>query len=150
MDSCFGLCCKFEGVPEHVVLVKPHGNARGGRQYTESAKLKLKDQLKTVGMGSPSKPFLTNDSELLNAVIKERTDYKKHQWPAFNEKMKQLVDLSQQEVEKAIVSTGKYKVREQYHHLIVDQKRWFRMTEVQHVRQLKKFDTVAGKQRGSH
>jgi len=51
MDSCFGLCCKFEGVPEHVVLVKPHGNARGGRQYTqtkESAKLKLKDQLKTA------------------------------------------------------------------------------------------------------
>ena len=52
MDSCFGLCCKFEGVPEHVVLVNNTiRNARGGRQYTqtkESAKLKLKDQLKTA------------------------------------------------------------------------------------------------------
>jgi len=42
-------------------------------------------------MSSPSKPFLSNDSELLNAVIKERTDYKKHQWPAFNDQTKQLV-----------------------------------------------------------
>ena len=49
---CFVLVIyKFEGVPEHVVLVKPHGNAKRSGQYTrtkESTKQKLKDQLKTA------------------------------------------------------------------------------------------------------
>ena len=31
-----------------------------------------------VRMGSPPKPFYTNDSESLNTVIKEKVDYKKH------------------------------------------------------------------------
>jgi len=95
-----------------------------------------------VGMGSPPKPFYTNDSESLNAVIKEKVDYKKQQWPIFNDKMKQLVDLSQREVEKAVIGTGRYQVKEQYRHLIVDQKKWFRMTEAQRARHLQKFNSI--------
>lgn len=33
-----------------------------------------------AGLGSPLKAFYTNDSESINAVLKERVDYKKQQW----------------------------------------------------------------------
>lgn len=96
--------------------------------YTHPTDIKectLRALKEKVGMGSPPKPFYTNDSESLSAVIKEKVDYKKHQWPIFNDKMKQLVDQSQQEVEKAIIGTGRYQMKEQYRHLIVDQKSGF-------------------------
>ena len=53
------------------------------------------------------------------------------QWPIFNDKMKRLVDQSQREVEKAVIGTGRYQVKEQYRHLIVDQKKRLQMTEAQ-------------------
>lgn len=67
---CFVLVIhKFEGVPEHVVLVKPHGNAKHSRQYIrmkESTKQKLKDQLKTT----TSKLAVDHVYELKGGILK--------------------------------------------------------------------------------
>ena len=92
-----------------------HSPHRHQRMYFESTERESRNGISTY----------TNDSESLSAVIKEKVDYKKHQWPIFNDKMKQLVDQSQQEVKKAIIGTGRYQMKEQYRHLIVDQKSGF-------------------------
>ena len=63
-----------------------------------------------MGLGSPPKAYYTNGSESINAVLKERVDYKKQQWAVFNQKMKETVEQQQQEVEKAIIGCGKYTV----------------------------------------
>ena len=45
-----------------------------------------------VGLGSPPKPFYTNDNESINALLKECFGYKKHQWGLFNAKVKEIVN----------------------------------------------------------
>lgn len=42
---------KFDGVPEHKVFVKPHGNSKSNRPYCrtmESTKNRLEDELKSL------------------------------------------------------------------------------------------------------
>ena len=61
-----------------------------------------------VGLGSPPEPFYNNASECINNVIKVKVDYKKSELPVFISKMLDLIGEQQQEVEKAIVGSGKY------------------------------------------
>ena len=69
----------------------------------------LADQHK-AGLGSPPAPYYTNTSESMNSPFKEKTNYTKMQWPEFNQKMKSLVDQQREEIEKAIVGGGIYKL----------------------------------------
>jgi len=74
----------------------------------------LRSLREDIGLGSPSKAFYTNDNEAINAKLKECLSYKKHQWCLFNAKMKELAKQQQQEVEKAIIGFGQYRIRSQY------------------------------------
>ena len=56
----------------------------------------------------------TNASESMNAVLKHKVDYKKHQLPSFIDKVKKLVDEQNREVERVIVNRGKWQLRSQY------------------------------------
>ena len=66
------------------------------------------------GLGNPPSIFTTNASESINALLKHKVDYKKHQLPAFIDKVKELVDEQKREVERAIVNRGKWRLRAQY------------------------------------
>ena len=68
----------------------------------------LRSLREDVGLGSPPRLFYTNDSESLNAQLKESLGYKKHQWGLFNEKVKRMVEQQQHEMEKVIIGYGKY------------------------------------------
>ena len=84
-----------------------------------------------IGLGSPPKAFYTNDNEAINAKLKECSGYKKHQWGLFNAKMRELAKQQQQEVEKAIIGFGQFRIRSQYSFLSVEEDKWFQMSQEQ-------------------
>ena len=79
-------------------------------------------------LGCPPKPFTTNSSESINAVLKWKVNYKKSELPDFIDIIKQVIDEQQREVERAIIGRGKYKLRAQYSTLEVQEAKWFAMT----------------------
>ena len=102
----------------------------------------LRSLREDIGLGSPPKAFYTNDSESVNAMLKECLGYKKHQWALFNSKIKEMVHQQQQEVEKAIIGYGQYRLRPQFSFLAIAQEKWFRMTQEQRQRCIKKFNAA--------
>ena len=52
-----------------------------------------------AGLGSPPEPFYTNSSECINNVLKVKVDHKCTELSAFIDKLHQLVDDQQREVE---------------------------------------------------
>ena len=102
----------------------------------------LRNLREDVGLGSPPKAFYTNNSESINALIKECTGYKKHQWALFNDKMKEAIQQQQREIEKAIIGYGEYKLRPWYSSLTVSVEKWFRMSEEQRRRHINRLNTA--------
>lgn len=95
-----------------------------------------------IGLGSPPKAFYTNNSESINALLKECTGYKKQQWALFNDKMKEAVLLQQREIEKAIIGYGEYRLRPQYSSLTVSVEKWFCMSTEQRQHCINKLNTA--------
>jgi hypothetical protein len=89
-----------------------------------------------VGLGSPPPAFYTNDSESINALLKESNNYKKHQWDIFNENVQQ-----QCEMEKAVIGYGEYQLRPEYSFLAVPEEKWFRMSQDQRQRCIQKLNS---------
>jgi len=102
----------------------------------------LKSLREDIGLGSPPTAFYTNDSDAINAKFKDCLGYKKHQWALFNAKMKELVKQQQQEVQKAIIGFGQYRLRPQYSSLSVTEEKWFRMSQEQRQRHINKFNST--------
>lgn len=93
-----------------------------------------------VGLGSPLRPFYTNDNKSVNALLKECVAFKKQQWPMFNSKVKKYVDDLLNEMEKAIIGCGQYRLKPQYKHLGIPEETWFKMNAEQRLRHIKKFN----------
>ena len=65
----------------------------------------------------------------MNSALKEKTNYTKMQWPAFNERMKAFVKEQQEEVEKAVVGGRKYELRDEYKFLeVTKDSKWWKMS----------------------
>ena len=100
----------------------------------------LRSLREDIGLGSPPSAFRTNDSESINALLKESLGYKKHQWGVFNEKVKKVVKQQQQDMSKAIIGHGQYQICPQYSFLSVSGDKWFWMSEEQRLNWIKKFN----------
>ena len=103
----------------------------------------LRDVREKAGLGSPPRPYFTNANEAMNRVLKEASKWKKSQLPEFIDKMKNLVEQQQRELEKAIVCTGEYMLRQPFKALEVDPARFFRMNEGQRSHYLNIFNTYS-------
>ena len=101
-----------------------------------------------IGLGCPPKAFYTNDSESINALLKQSLGYKKHQWGVFNNKVKHLVEQQQREVEKAVIGYGESQLKPQYSFLSIPEEKWFRMSQEQRQQHLRRFNTCSV--RGKH
>ena len=77
-------------------------------------------------LGVPPEPFTTNASETINSVIKSHVEYKKSQLTEFIAKLRQYL-----EVGRAVIGRGKYKFKEEYAHLEVEESKWFKMDKQQ-------------------
>ena len=59
----------------------------------------LKFVREEAGLGCPPQPFTTNASQTTNFIFKNKLDYKSHQLLKFVEKLKQLIDDQEREIE---------------------------------------------------
>jgi len=69
----------------------------------------LKPVRREAGLGNPPLRFTTNASKSVNAMLKRKVDYKKNELHVFINHLKQVVDEQEKEVERAVISRGKYK-----------------------------------------
>ena len=77
-----------------------------------------------AGLGSPPQAFYTNASESVNNVIKRKVDYKRNDLPHFIQKLKELAQEQDREVERAIIRRGKYCFSRKYEHLQIEESKW--------------------------
>lgn len=100
----------------------------------------LRQVREEAGLGSPPEPFSTNASECVNSIIKRKVEYKRNELPQFIQKLRELCEEQQREVERAIVGRGKYRLRPQYSHFGVAESKWFVMSQEQRRKHLKLFN----------
>ena len=89
----------------------------------------LKKHRIAAGLGDPPKQFTTNRVESVNNLLKIETN---GPLPINQcvQKIKELVERQQRNVESAICGKGSYEVHEDYSSLKVDQCEWMNLTEV--------------------
>ena len=100
----------------------------------------LKETREQAGLGSPPEPFYTNDVESKNRVLKQQTEYKPQELPAFVESMKNLFEEQKLEIEKAVIGSGEFKLLPKYRDLEVQQMEWYKKTDKQRLRVLERFN----------
>ena len=91
----------------------------------------LRSVREAAGLGCLPCPYYTNDSECINSVMHNKTQYKASQWDQFNAKMQELVLQSNQLLEMAVLDWGAARFRHMYRSLIVDQLKWVKITSKQ-------------------
>ena len=79
------------------------------------------------GLGSPPEPYYTNEVESKNKS-KKRYNTKKSDLPEFVQKMSNLMHEQKQEIERSVINSGEYRIREEYQQYAVDSTRCFQMT----------------------
>ena len=99
----------------------------------------LKDKRESAGLGSPPDPYYTNGVESKNRVLKHQNSYKPHQLPEFVKSMKSLYEDQKQEIDKAVVGIGEYKLSSPYLSYGVEAKDWFKKSQKQRDRILDRF-----------
>ena len=77
----------------------------------------LQSTRKEAGLGDPPEHFTTNASESMNAVLKNKVDYKKSELPEFLDKLKEVINEQEREFERAVINRGKYRLPPSSDHL---------------------------------
>ena len=95
-----------------------------------------------AGLGIPPPAFTTNASESINAMIKKKVDYKKNEFPAFMNHLKQIIDEQDRELERAVIGRGKYEFVEEYKFLEIKEMNLFKMTREQRKKHIQKVANV--------
>ena len=89
----------------------------------------LSDIRQKAGMGNSPDHFYTNLCESMNNILRNRTDFKPHDVRPFVTKMYNLVEAQDSLFRKAVIRSDRWRFRQKYHHLEVDQDKWFTMNE---------------------
>ena len=97
----------------------------------------LKPVRVVAGLGNPPQPFYTNDVESHNSVIKQHVKYAAQELPQFVEKMKGLIATQKEEIERAVVGMGEYRLANTFKSLAVDTHKYLQRSEKQREKALK-------------
>ena len=90
-----------------------------------------------AGLGNPPEGYTTNASESLN-VLKRKVNFKRSEWPQFNNVLFDLIREQQEEFEKAVFSQGEYKMVDEYQDLQVTHLNWIQMNSAQRKSKIEK------------
>ena len=92
----------------------------------------LQSTRRDAGLGDPPEPFTTNASESMNALLKNKVEYKRSELPEFLEKLKEDINEQDREVERAVINRGKYKLLPEFQSFEKTEEEWFlKMSVVQ-------------------
>ena len=100
------------------------------------------DVREAVGLGCPPSCFTTNSSESLNASIKQKVDYKQHEWPQFNKLIREFVMAQRDEVIRSLSGRGQYRLTIEFSHLAISLNNWSKMTAAQRKKIVNDFDSA--------
>lgn len=95
-----------------------------------------------AGLGNPPEYYTTNANESLNHLLKRKVDFKRSEWPQFNEILFTAVKEQQEEFAKAVFSQGQYEIRSEYKHLQVSHLKWIQMNSDQRQSKIEKAQRV--------
>ena len=99
----------------------------------------LKSHHVKAGLGNPPEPFYTNDVESQNNVIKHQTRYSAQELPQFISCMREMFICQREEIERAVIGMGEYRLSSRFSQLSVDSGKFFLMTGKQREKILKRF-----------
>ena len=106
------------------------------------AECTLRQLREDVGLGSPPRPFYTDTNESANNAIKVKVNFKKSEWPMFNQKMKDFAVGQSIEVERAVVGLGEYRIPAEYQRFQISIDKWRRMSPEKRKQLLKRFHSA--------
>lgn len=72
-------------------------------------------------------------------MLKQQLKYKTSELPTFVENMKHLLSEQNREVERAVATTGEYRLSSEYSNLAVSTQKWFTLSEQQRAKCISKF-----------
>ena len=72
-------------------------------------------------------------------MIKKHTNYTAQELPQFVEKMKSLIVNQKEEIERAVVGMGEYRVLKDFAHLAVDARKYVLMSDKQKANAINRF-----------
>ena len=75
--------------------------------------------------------------------MKQFLNFKKSDWPRFNEKIKEFIIEQEKEVDKSIIGLGQYSMRQEYEHFKVNSSKWFMLNADQKQSTLQKFHSAS-------
>ena len=75
------------------------------RDMVKKCMLRLVQQ--QAGLGCPPDAFTTNASERVNASLKNKVDYKRHELPVFLDKLREAIVEQDVEHSRAVIGRGK-------------------------------------------
>ena len=101
-----------------------------------------RDVREAAGLGCPPSTFTTNSSESLNASIKQKVDYKQHEWPQFNKLIQEFVMAQRDEVIRSLSGRGQYRLALGFGHLSTSLTNWSKMTPAQRKKIVSDFDSA--------
>ena len=111
-------------------------------------KTMLKSSRSKAGLGNPPAAFTNNASESLNALLKRKLDYKRHELPEFLDKLKECIEDQEKEVERAVVNRGKYVFKDEFKDLQLSEQQWSKMSVTQRTNHLHRVQAMALKTSG--
>ncbi len=59
-----------------------------------------------AGLGCPPDAFTTNASKTVNALLKNKVDYKRHDLPVFLKKLREAIDEQENKLARAVIDCG--------------------------------------------
>ena len=105
----------------------------------------LKPVREKAGLRSPPLQFSTNASECVNAILKNKVEYKRSELPMFIQKLKELASDQKKEFESAIINQGNFKLRDRYKFMMISQDRWHKMSGDARKAHLQQVDVLPSK-----
>ena len=103
----------------------------------------LQSTRKEAGLGDPPELFTTNPTESMNAVLKNKVDYKKSELPEFLEKLKEVINEQEREIERAVINRSKYRLPPEFRSFEKTEEKWFlKMTVLQRQKHLEKLAKI--------
>lgn len=73
--------------------------------------------------------YTTNNSESINCIIKQETNWKENKLPDFIRHLQNVKDQQISELAKSVIGRGEWSFLDDYSFLRVPEKKWFKMTE---------------------
>jgi len=89
-------------------------------------------------LGSPPRRYTTNSNESANCAVKRWVGFTKSSWPAFVDKLENLVESQQNELSRAVYRSGEYVLAPHMLAFQVDQLTWHHMTTKKRVAHIEK------------